>query len=196
MKTKTLSTVAQTLALASCLALSPLAKAATYVIDTEGNHAFIQFKIQHLGYSWLLGRFNEFEGSFDYDEKDPGAARIDITIDAASVDSNHGKRDKHLRSKDFLDVEKFPTARFVSSTFKDLGNGKGELKGQFTLRDVTRDITIDVKHVGAGDDPWGGYRRGFEGTTTIALKDYGIPMDLGPASQQVELFFSFEGIRK
>ncbi len=167
----------------------------TYVIDTKGAHAFIEFKIKHLGYSWLLGRFNTFEGQFEYDENDPAAARVVVTIDTDSVDSNHAERDKHLRSGDFLDTARYPQAKFVSTQFEELGNGKAILKGDFTLHGVTRPITIDVMHIGAGKDPWGGYRRGFQGITRIALKDYGILTDLGPASQEVELFLTLEGIR-
>ncbi len=182
-------------ALGFALALNP-AKAADYVIDTKGAHAFIQFKIKHLGYSWLLGRFNTFDGSFSYDEKNPSAAKIVVNIDPASIDSNHAERDKHLRDKDFLHVKKYPKAKFVSTSFKETGNGNAILKGDFTLRGVTRSITIDVKHVGHGRDPWGGYRRGFEGKTSFALKDFGIDYNLGPASKEVELFLSVEGIRK
>ena len=172
------------------------AQAADYVIDTEKAHAFIQFKINHLGYSWLLGRFNRFDGEFSYDEKNPSAASIRVNIDPASIDSNHAERDKHLRSKDFLHVDKYPEARFVSTSFEEKGNGKAILKGDFTLHGVTRPITIDVTHIGHGKDPWGGYRRGFSGSTSFALKDFGIDYDLGPASREVELFLSIEGIRK
>ena len=172
------------------------AQAADYVIDTEKAHAFIQFKIKHLGYSWLLGRFNRFDGEFSYDEKNPSAASIRVNIDPASIDSNHAERDKHLRSKDFLHVDKYPEARFVSTSFEEKGNGKAILKGDFTLHGVTRPITIDVTHIGHGKDPWGGYRRGFSGSTSFALKDFGIDYDLGPASREVELFLSIEGIRK
>lgn len=170
--------------------------AADYVIDSKGAHAFIQFRIKHLGYSWLLGRFNSFNGEFSYDEKNPSASSIVVNIDPASIDSNHAERDKHLRDKDFLDVKKYPEARFVSTSFKETGNGKAELTGNLTLRDVTRPVTIDVEHIGHGKDPWGGYRRGFAGTTRIVLKDFNINYDLGPASREVELFLSIEGIRK
>ena len=95
-------------------AASPL-QAAEYVIDTEGAHAFIQFRIKHLGYSWLLGRFNEFEGRFSYNEDKPEAASVEVTISTASSDSNHAERDKHLRGTDFLVVERYPQARFVST---------------------------------------------------------------------------------
>jgi polyisoprenoid-binding protein YceI len=88
-----------------------------YVIDTEGSHAFINFKISHLGYSWLHGRFNTFEGTFTYDEAKPEAASIQVKIDTASIDSNHAERDKHLRNDDFLDVKKYPEASFVSTSY-------------------------------------------------------------------------------
>ena len=184
------------LALAAALSLPSLAPAADYVIDTEKAHAFIQFRIQHLGYSWLYGRFNDFNGTFSYDEKNPASNKVDVTIKTASVDTNHAERDKHLRSDDFLDVGKFPQARFVSTKFEDKGDGKAVLSGDFTLHGVTKPIVIAVERVGQGDDPWGGYRAGFSGTTVLKLADYGITRDLGPAAQEVELTLSVEGIRQ
>lgn len=176
--------------------LTGAAHAADYEIDTKGAHAFIQFHIKHLGYSWLVGRFNTFSGEFSYDESDPSASRVAVTIDTASIDSNHAERDKHLREEEFLDVERYPEARFVSTSYRDLGDGRGELQGELTLRGVTRPVTIDVTQIGAGKDPWGGYRHGFEGRTRFALKDFGIPRDLGPASQEVHLWLGVEGIRR
>lgn len=181
---------------AAALVLSTHAGAADYVIDTKGAHAFIQFKISHLGYSWLLGRFNDFDGTFSYDEKNPAASRVQVNIRTASLDSNHAERDKHLRGKDFLHVSKYPTAGFVSTAYEDKGNGKAVLRGDLTLHGVTRPVAIDVTHVGAGADPWGGQRRGFEGRTRLVLKDFNINYDLGPASREVELYLSVEGIRK
>ncbi|MGD8926726.1 MAG: YceI family protein [Thioalkalispiraceae bacterium] len=170
--------------------------AADYVIDSKKAHAFIQFKIKHLGYSWLLGRFNTFDGEFTYDDKNPNSASIVVNIDPASIDTNQAERDKHLRSKDFLDVDNYPTAKFVSTSYQEKANGKADLKGNLTLHGVTRPITIEVEQIGHGPDPWGGYRRGFAGTTSFALKDFGINYDLGPASREVQLFLSVEGIRK
>ena len=167
-----------------------------YLIDTKGSHAFIQFRIQHLGYSWLSGRFNTFSGQFEYDEKNPAKASVEIDIDVASIDSNHAERDKHLRGDEFLDVKKFPKASFVSTSFSDNGDGTAVLKGKLTLHGVTNPVTIDVQHIGHGDDPWGGYRRGFEGTTRIALADYNVKYNLGPKSKEVELTLSVEGIRQ
>ena len=181
---------------AALLLLPQFSRAAEYVIDTKGSHAFIQFKIPHLGYSWLLGQFNEFQGTFSYDEKNPTATTVKVTIETASIDSNHAKRDKHLRGKDFLEVEKYPQATFASTAFEAKGDHEAIVKGNFTLHGVTRPIEIAVKQVGAGKDPWGGFRRGFEGTTTFALKDYNIDFDLGPASKEVDIYLSIEGIRQ
>lgn len=180
------------------LGISTSAIAEDYVIDKKGQHAFVQFKVAHLGYSFIIGRFNDFDGTFSYDEKNPSASKISVTINTASVDTNHAARDKHLRSPDFFNVDKYPTATFVSKSFKELGGGKAKLTGTFKLNGVTRDITIDVTEVGAGPDPWGGYRRGFEGTTTLKIADYNIAFapKLGPASAEVQLYFSFEGVRQ
>jgi polyisoprenoid-binding protein YceI len=172
------------------------ALAADYVIDTEGAHASINFRISHLGYSWLTGRFNDFSGEFSYDADNPGASAISVDIDPASVDSNHAERDEHLRSEDFLAVETYPEAGFVSTDFIPHGNGTATLEGDFTLRGVTRPISIDVEKIGEGEDPWGGYRAGFTGETSFELADYGIDYDLGPASETVYLQLEVEGIRQ
>ena len=175
---------------------APPLQAEEYVIDKKGAHAFIQFRIKHLGYSWLYGRFNDFSGHFSYDEKNPSAAKIKVDIDPASIDSNHAERDKHLRDEDFLHVKKYPKAGFVSTSYQEQADGKAVLKGELTLHGVTRPVTIQVEKVGHGPDPWGGYRRGFFGTTEIALADFGISYNLGPASRNVEFELSVEGIRQ
>ncbi len=181
---------------AAALALPGLAAADEYAIDTEGAHAFIQFRIPHLGYSWLYGRFNDFSGRFSYDEDNPAASEVAVLIKTASIDSNHAERDKHLRDEEFLDVSRYPEARFKSSSFTDHGDGTATLVGDLTLRGITRPVEIAVEHIGHGPDPWGGYRRGFQGTTRFALKDFGIERDLGPASRDVEMILSLEGIRQ
>jgi polyisoprenoid-binding protein YceI len=191
-----LQQIGATIALTCALLLPSLAAADTYKIDTEGAHAFVQFRIKHLGYSWLYGRFNEFDGEFTYDLDDPSDSKVQVTIQTASIDSNHAERDKHLRGTDFLDVDKHPEARFVSTSYKETGLNKAVLEGDLTLHGVTKPVTIDVTKVGSGPDPWGGYRMGFEGTTEIALKDFGIDYNLGPASTHVELTLSVEGIRQ
>ncbi|MCY1270470.1 Protein YceI [compost metagenome] len=171
------------------------AMAADYVIDKEGQHAFVNFKIGHLGYSYIYGTFKDFDGSFSFDEKNPEASKIKVTLKTASVDTNHAERDKHIKSGDFLNVSKNPTATFESTSVKSTGEGTADVTGNLTLNGVTKPVVINAKFVGQGDDPWGGYRAGFEGTTTIKLKDFDIQKDLGPASQEAQLIISFEGVR-
>lgn len=174
------------------------AQAAEYVIDTKGAHAFVQFRVKHLGYSWLYGRFNEFSGEFTYDEAKPEASKISVDIKTTSLDSNHAERDKHLRSKDFLDTDAFPTAKFVSTAYKPTGPKTATLSGNLTLHGVTKPIDIAVESIGSGSDPWGGYRAGFEGRTTIKGADFGINMEkkLGPASGEIEMMLTVEGVRR
>jgi len=167
-----------------------------YVIDTKGAHASIKFRVQHLGYSWLYGRFNDFNGKFSYDEKQPDKASVEVAIKTSSVDSNHAERDKHLRDEDFLHVSKYPEAKFVSTGFTPGKDSNGILKGKLTLRGVTKPVEINVQFIGAGNDPWGGYRRGFEGNTRFAMSDFGIMKNLGPKSKDVEMILSVEGIRQ
>lgn len=173
------------------------ALADNYVIDTKGAHASINFSIKHLGYSVLTGRFDTFAGEFSYDPAKPEASTVNVTVDTKSVNSNHAERDKHLRSKDFLNVEKFPEAKFVSKKVV-VGADKTsfDLVGDFTLNGVTKSITIATKKVGEGKDPWGGYRAGFEGTTKLTLKDFNIVFPLGPASETLDLSLHVEGIKK
>ncbi|WP_394200179.1 YceI family protein [Shewanella waksmanii] len=181
---------------AATLMTSPALLAADYVIDTQGAHASIQFKVNHLGYSFVVGRFNEFEGKFSYDAKAIDASTFDVSINTASVDSNHAERDKHLRGADFLNTNKFPKATFKSTSAVDKGDGQFILNGELTLNGVTKPIAIDAKVVGEGQDPWGGYRAGFVGETEFALKDYDVKMDLGPASSHVQLSLVVEGIKQ
>ncbi len=171
--------------------------AADYVIDdpSKGAHAFVNFRIQHLGYSWLYGTFKEFKGEFSYDKKNIAASKIQVEVNTASIDTNHDKRDKHLRDDDFLHVSKFPKAHFKSTSFKDLGKKGFQVTGELTLKGVTKSIEIMATPVGEGEDPWGGYRAGFSGKTTIALKDFGVTV-LGKASAHLELDLHIEGIRK
>ncbi|MDH4610040.1 YceI family protein [Pseudomonas sp. BN102] len=171
------------------------AMAADYVIDKEGQHAFVNFEIGHLGYSYIYGTFKDFDGNFSFDEKNPEASKIKVNLKTASVDTNHAERDKHIKSADFLNVSKNPIATFESTSVKSTGQGTADVTGNLTLNGVTKPVVIQAKFVGEGDDPWGGYRAGFKGATTIKLKDFAIQKDLGPASQEAQLIISFEGVR-
>ncbi len=184
----------------ACLFLLPATATAEaaerYMIDTQGQHAFIEFRIQHLGYSWLYGRFDKFSGEFTLDRDSLANSSVAVEIETASVDTNHAERDKHLRSADFLNVSEFPKASFESTAVKSTGDASGVISGNLTLNGVTQPVEIEVEEIGHGPDPWGGYRAGFLGTTTLTLADFDIDYDLGPASRTVELTLSIEGIRQ
>lgn len=169
------------------------AGAAEYKIDPL--HSFVEFRIQHLGFSWMYGRFNAISGEFSHDPSKLKSNTISIEIDTYSIDTNHAERDKHLRSPDFLDIKKYPTASFKSTGY--IGDAKGGvMEGVLTLHGVSKKIKIDVRKVGEGTDPWKGYRAGFIGTFKLSRKDFGISYDLGPAADIVEFDLGIEGIRK
>ncbi|MFW5825880.1 MAG: YceI family protein [Marinobacter sp.] len=169
----------------------------TYAFDKEDAHQFITFEISHLGFSTLYGRFNDFDGEFMFDADNPEDSRVEVTIDTGSVDTNHGERDKHLRDEDFLYVDEYPEATFRSTRVEADEDGESaEVTGDLTLRGVTREVTLDVELQGYGEDPWGGYRMGFDAETEIKLSDFDIPTDLGKASETVKLEISVEGIRQ
>ncbi len=173
------------------------AQAAEYAIDTDGQHAFVQFKISHLGYSYILGSFEEFEGSFQYDPENLEASSAEVEVQVDSLNTNHAERDKHFLSGDFLDAGEYPTATFTSTGFEPTGENQGVLSGELTLHGETNAIEMPVTLLGEGEDPWGGYRAGFEGSTTLTLADYGIDMsDFPEVMHQLELYVTFEGVRQ
>ncbi|MEX2482815.1 MAG: YceI family protein [Gammaproteobacteria bacterium] len=179
-------------AAATSLVAAPVG-AADYAIDPA--HSFVEFRIQHLGYSWLYGRFNGMDGSFSYDADEPTASSIAITIDTGSVDSNHAERDKHLRGSDFFEVSSFPKATFKSTGYEGTAE-KGVLSGVLSFHGVDKAIDIPVERIGEGPDPWGGYRAGFHGTYTMTRADFGLDYDLGPAATKVILDLGIEGVRQ
>lgn len=175
------------------LALPVMAHAANYTIDLS--HSFIKFETNHLGFSKLSGRFNKFDGTMTYDPAAGAAAQsIKINIDTSSLDTNWADRDKHLRSPDFFSVDKFKTATFESTSYEGDANG-GTLKGKLTLLGVSKDIEFDIKKIGEGKDPWGGYRVGFEGAYTLTRKDFGMNTPLGPKAETVDITLQIEAIK-
>ena len=174
-------------ALAAGLMTSTAAMAVDYVIDKKGQHASVVFKAIHLGYSYIMGRFNDFEGKFSHDADTPGNSKVSVTINPSSIDTNHAARDKHLRSSDFFHVTKYPTISFASTAYSG-----DSLKGNLTIHGVTKAVTIKVKHIGEGKDPWGGYRSGFEGGVTLKAPDFGLPDYVG----DIQVMLNVEGIRQ
>lgn len=196
----TASTLKKTAAAAAITAVMlpfSQAQAASYTVDTEGDHAFVQFKISHLGFSYILGNFADFSGEFDYDPDNLEEASVAFDVQVASLNSNHAERDRHILSEDFLDADEYPTATFESTGFESTGDDEGIVTGELTLHGETQTIEMPVTLLGEGDDPWGGYRAGFEGSTTLVLSEFGIDMQKFPESmRELELYVTFEGIRQ
>lgn len=168
-----------------------------YAVDIEGQHAFIQFKISHLGYSYILGNFEEFSGQFHYDPQNLEASSVEMEVDVTSLNSDHAERDRHILSDDFLAADDHPTATFVSTGFTPSGDNTGTLTGDLTLKGETREVEMPVTLMGEGDDPWGNYRAGFEGSAMLTLADFGIDMsDFPEVMHELELYVTFEGVRQ
>lgn len=167
MKLKTMA-----LALAAALAPgTPVLAAETFTVDTA--HATVLFQIRHF-MSQVTGKFNEFEGTIQIDRAKPESSAVEFTIQAGSIDTNNERRDNHLRSADFFDVANHPTITFESTAVKPVGNDTYEVTGNFTMRGVTKSITLPVRMLGEMTDPWGNQRIGFEISTTIDRQDYGV----------------------
>jgi len=144
----------------------------TWQIDAA--HTGVAFSVKHLMISRVKGQFGAVSGSLVLDERDFTRSNVHVTIDVSSVDTREEKRDAHLRSPDFFDVEKFPTMTFMSRRIERTGDDTFTLVGDLTIRDVTREITLAVTNEGRQKDPWGGERIGFSATTTIDRRDYGL----------------------
>jgi len=179
-------------ALTSIMLLPTQLFAADYKIDTEGAHAAINFKVSHLGFSFIQGRFNTFEGTFSFDPNKMEASKVEVTVDTLSLDSNHAERDKHLKGDRFIDAGKYSNAKFVSTKITPINDKEFTITGDLTLHGTTKQIDIDADLIGAGKDPWGGNRAGFQGTTRLELADFGIPV-VG-ASSYVLMDFQIEGV--
>lgn len=176
---------------------APSVWAATYAIDPD--HSAVSFKIRHL-FSYVQGSFNAFEGSLTYVPGEPSQWTVKATIQAASIDTNVEKRDQHLRSKDFFDVEQNPTIEFVSTNVTDATATSAKLHGLLTIHGVQKPVVLDLALHGEGKDPWGNVRSGFTAKTTINRKDYGLTwnqtLETGQllVGEEVEVTLEVEGV--
>ena len=142
--------------------------------DVDSSHAVVGFSVKHLTISNVKGEFAKVSGTVDFDGKNTQGAKIDITIDASTVDTRDLKRDEHLKSADFLDVAKFPTITFKSKKIMLAKKGKFKATGDLTIRGVTKEVTLDISDLTAEvKDPWGNTRIGVNATTIINRKDFG-----------------------
>jgi polyisoprenoid-binding protein YceI len=147
----------------------------TYKIDKSHSEAI--FQVRHL-VTKVRGRFTDFEGSIDYNDANPEQSSVNFSINSTSIDTAEPDRDKHLRSADFFEVEKYPQITFRSSRIVKRGAETYDVTGTLTIRDVSREIVLPVAHMGKAKDPWGGDRLGFEAETTINRKDYGLTFNI------------------
>ena len=145
---------------------------ATFNIDTT--HSEIGFTVRHMMFAKVRGQFKGWTAAFGYDAQDPTKSTVKVDIDAASIDTREAQRDGHLRSADFFDAEKFPKLSFQSKKIEAQGKGHYKLTGDLTIRDVTREVTLDVEQTGSGTDPWGNARLGFSAKTSINRSDFGL----------------------
>ena len=146
--------------------------AGNYVIDPA--HTRIGFVARHAMVTKVRGAFNDFEGSAVVDGSDLTKSTGQLTIQAASIDTRNEQRDAHLRSNDFLAMDEYPQITFVATDVRQSGPTSLELTGDLTIRGVTNSVTIPFQFEGAATDPFGNLRVGFEGSTVINRKDYGI----------------------
>lgn len=154
------------------LAAASAFAADTYVVDR--NHSEAKFEIRHL-MSKVSGKFDDFAGTINVDNANPGASTVEFTIKTASIDTGAEGRDKHLRTPDFFDAEKYPEITFKSVSIKPTAKKNlYDVTGDFTMRGVTKRLTLAVEYLGSGKDPWGNDRVGFTLKTTVNRKDYGI----------------------
>lgn len=180
--------------LAAALLFAGAAHAETYEIDPA--HAYAIFKIDHLGIAPSYGQFVKIGGSFDYDAAAPEKSSIKVEIDANSIFTGDKKRDDHLKGSDFFDTKQFPTVTFQSTSFKKASDDTFTVAGNLTMHGQTRPVTVTVKKTGAGKDPWGNDRVGFESTFTVNRLDYGINYMPDGLGKEVTVMLSLEGIKK
>jgi len=136
-------------------------------------HTAVEFSAKHLMISTVKGRITDIEGTIYTDEKNPRNSSVEVTLKAASLDTRTDQRDQHLRSADFLDVEKYPEISFRSTRIEG-DKDSFKLTGDLTIRDVTKPITLDVEFEGTGKDPWGGERVGFSAKGKFDRRDFGL----------------------
>lgn len=179
-----------TLAAAVVVMFAQLATADDYKLDDA--HMSFYFKVNHMGFSETMGRFNKAQGNFTIDGEN---STFDISIDAASIDTGIEKRDDHLRNPDFFNVKQFPKLTFKSTSVKATGDNLS-VTGDMTMHGVTRPVTFELKKIGEGQGPGGQYRIGFSTDHVIKRSDFGMDKMIPAVGDDITLMISFEGIKQ
>lgn len=151
---------------------STSAWAGEYKLDES--HTQVGFKIKHLVISTVSGRFNKFAGGFKFDPQTGKLEDLKVAIEAASIDTNEPERDKHLKSADFFDVDKFPKLTFESKKISSKNNKPSQIEGDLTIHGVKKTVTLEVDYKGSATDPWGNESVAFEASTSVNRKDFGL----------------------
>jgi polyisoprenoid-binding protein YceI len=141
--------------------------------NIDPSHSGIHFTVRHLVISKVRGAFTKYLGSVEFDEQNPAASQVSVRVDAASIDTREEKRDAHLRSPDFFDVEKFPELTFLSTKVEKSADGY-RVTGDLTIHGVTRPVVLEAELLGRSKDPWGNERIGFAAQTSVNRKDFGL----------------------
>jgi polyisoprenoid-binding protein YceI len=139
----------------------------------DASHSGVHFSVRHMVVSKVRGRFSRLEGDIAFDESNLEASKVNVTIDAASIDTNEPKRDDHLRGPDFFDAAKFPKLTFVSTKIEKAYHGY-RVYGELSMHGITRPVVLDAEYLGAAKDPWGNRKAGFSGKTQVDRKDFGL----------------------
>jgi len=140
----------------------------------DAAHTGINFSVRHMVVSKVRGRFGKYTGTLTLDDADITRSSVEVSIDASSIDTGVADRDTHLRSPDFFDVEKFPELRFLSQRIERVDDTRYRIVGELTIRDVKREVSLDVEYGGRGKDPWGNERIGFVAKTSLDRRDFGL----------------------
>lgn len=146
--------------------------ATKWVLDPT--HSEVQFKIKHLVISTVTGSFKTFEGTMRSESDSFDNARVELTLDVDSIDTNNAQRDEHLRGESFFEALQFPRIKFVSTAFTKSGEGKYQLIGDLTIKNTTKSVTLSVEYGGTAVDFYGNTKAGFEATGKINRQDYGL----------------------
>ena len=137
-------------------------------------HSQIEFSVRHMMISNLRGRFEQFTGTVEFDEGDPTRSTVEVRIEAASIYTKEAQRDGHLKSADFLDAEHYPYLYFKSKRVEKLDDTHGRIIGDLIIRDMTREVVLEVEYAGQAKSPWGTISAGFSATATLNRKDWGV----------------------
>ena len=172
-----------------------IAEPVAYRIDDS--HSFANWSLRHVA-AKTSGTFSDITGKILIDSENLANSSVEAKINMLSVNSSHAKRDKHIKEADYLDVEKFSEATFVSKKIEALSKTEGVMTGIFTMHGVAKEMTFPFKVLGFGTDPWGGYRSGFEAKTSLKASDFGFGWGIKPKASvgdDIEITLLIEGVK-